>query len=181
MPKIIKNGLVYGAAPSSNVWEGTQAQYDAIENKDPNITYYITDGAVEPIPATNISYNNTTSGLSATQVQSAIDKVVSQIDTKTPKSIITNYILNSSNPVSVTGIGGYAVLLVIGFAQGIGSVSLILTITNNALTVVNMKDGTTFSNSNLTFSYSSSTHIVTITSPNASISQLVIIIAGIRF
>lgn len=75
MPKIIKNGRVYGAAPSSNVWEGTQAQYDAIENKDPNITYYITDGAVEPIPATNIEYDNSLSGLSATQVQSAVDEV----------------------------------------------------------------------------------------------------------
>lgn len=75
MPKIIKNGRVYGGAPSESVWEGTQEQYDAIVNKDPNIIYYITDGAVEPIPATNIEYDNSLSGLSATQVQSAIDEV----------------------------------------------------------------------------------------------------------
>lgn len=89
MPKIIKNGRVYGGAPSESVWEGTQAQYDAIENKDPNITYYITDGAVEPIPATNVEYDNSLSGLSATQVQSAIDEVDDNIDNATTKTSST--------------------------------------------------------------------------------------------
>lgn len=32
-------------------------------------------GTVEPIPASNINYNNSTSGIEATNVQSAIDKV----------------------------------------------------------------------------------------------------------
>lgn len=107
MPKIIQNGTVYGASASSlsgltdttitnpsagqslvysngswinqsTIWKGTQAQYNAITTPDPNVTYFITDGTVTPVPATNISYNNTTSGLSATQVQSAIDEVCSK-------------------------------------------------------------------------------------------------------
>lgn len=76
MPKIIKDGITYGAAPSSEVWEGTQAQYDALTTKDPDVTYFITDS--DPAPATNaavISYDNTDSGLYAVNVQSAIDEV----------------------------------------------------------------------------------------------------------
>ena len=73
MPKIIKNGRVYGGAPSESVWEGTQEQYDAIVNKDPNIIYYITDGAVEPIPATNIEVNDTGLPYTAPTVQNALN------------------------------------------------------------------------------------------------------------
>jgi len=76
MPKIIKDGITYGAAPSSEVWEGTQAQYDALTTKDPDVTYFITDS--DPAPATNaavISYDNTDSGLYAINVQSAIDEL----------------------------------------------------------------------------------------------------------
>lgn len=75
MPKIIKGGVEYGSAPNNSTWEGTQAQYDAIVSPDPNVTYYITDGVVNPMPAKNVEYDNTLSGLSATTVQSAIDEV----------------------------------------------------------------------------------------------------------
>lgn len=100
MPKIIKDGITYGAAPSSEVWEGTQAQYDALTTKDPDVTYFITDS--DPAPATNaavISYDNTDSGLYAVNVQQAIDEVdgsIKALETKsvtiTPSSGITlNY------------------------------------------------------------------------------------------
>ena len=75
MPKIIKGGVEYGSAPNSSTWEGTQAQYDAIVSPDPNVTYFITDGVVNPMPAKNVEYDNTLSGLSATTVQGAIDEV----------------------------------------------------------------------------------------------------------
>lgn len=57
------------------VWEGTQAEYDAITEKDPDTVYYITDGATVACSADEISYDNTTSSLSATDVQSAIDEI----------------------------------------------------------------------------------------------------------
>lgn len=64
-------------AGSANIWEGTQAQYDAIPVKDNDTVYYITDGATVACTAEEVVYDNTTSGLSATDVQSAIDEIVS--------------------------------------------------------------------------------------------------------
>lgn len=64
-------------ASSANIWEGTQAQYDAIPVKDNDTVYYITDGATVACTAEEVVYDNTTSGLSATDVQSAIDEIVS--------------------------------------------------------------------------------------------------------
>ena len=87
MPKIIKDGVVYGASPSENVWEGTMAEYNAIPVKDPNTAYYITDE--DPYPNTNagvISYDNTNSGLSAVNVQQAIDEISIKSATFTPES-----------------------------------------------------------------------------------------------
>ena len=75
MPKIIKGGVVYGSAPNDSTWEGTQADYDAIVSPDPNVTYFITDGVVNPMPAKNVEYDNTLSELSATTVQAAVDEV----------------------------------------------------------------------------------------------------------
>ena len=62
-------------AGSANIWEGTQAQYDAIPVKDNDTVYYITDGATVACTAEEVVYDNTTSGLSATDVQSAIDEI----------------------------------------------------------------------------------------------------------
>jgi len=62
-------------AGSANIWEGTQAQYDAIPVKDNDTVYYITDGATIACTAEEVVYDNTISGLSATDVQSAIDEI----------------------------------------------------------------------------------------------------------
>ena len=40
MGKILRNNIEYGGTES---WVGTQAEYDALPIKYPNITYYITD------------------------------------------------------------------------------------------------------------------------------------------
>ena len=58
----------------------TQAQYDALTPAEQNngMTYYISDGAGGgSATASQVTYSNTTSGLSATNVQGAIDEVVS--------------------------------------------------------------------------------------------------------
>jgi len=73
MGLIIKNGIRYFG---DNSVELTQAQYDALsqEEKLNGTTYYITDGQ-NITTASAVSYNNTASGLTATNVQGAIDEV----------------------------------------------------------------------------------------------------------
>lgn len=56
----------------------TQAQYDALVSAgtvDNSKVYFITDGTSPSISASATSYSNTSSGLTATNVQSAIDEV----------------------------------------------------------------------------------------------------------
>lgn len=74
----------------TGAWVGTQAQYDAIATPDPNVTYYITDGYAPPTPnAGVIGYDNTSSGLSANTVQSAVDEISTKAVTLEPKTGIT--------------------------------------------------------------------------------------------
>ena len=163
MPKIIKNGIEYAGASH----------------------------------AENVSYDNSTSGLSATDVQSAVDEVNSHAQNRaaasggTAVSLVTTgdkynwnnavlkFGINSSNYATIWGVGSYSVLLVFGFAQGIGCVSLIVNISNNALSVVSMGTGTAWSSSNLTFSYNSTGKYVIIQSPQSSYSYLTVIKGGL--
>ena len=66
------------------VVELTQAQYNALANPDPNVTYLITDGINNPanntINSRGVSYDNTDSGLTATTVQGAIDENATAIE-----------------------------------------------------------------------------------------------------
>lgn len=82
--------------------ELTQAQYDALPSSKltDGVSYYITDG--ESAPSTNrfsasgISYDNTNSGLSATNVQSAIDEIGTlQSLSATLNAKLTNVDINS--------------------------------------------------------------------------------------
>lgn len=60
----------------------TQAEYDALVSAgtvDNNMIYFITDGNAVAGSASEITYSNTTSGLTATNVQSAIDEVVGKV------------------------------------------------------------------------------------------------------
>jgi len=70
------NGEEWVNETGAGTWEGTQAEYDLIEEKDPNIVYYITDAHAQTFNADAVMYNNTRSGLSATTVQSALDEIV---------------------------------------------------------------------------------------------------------
>jgi hypothetical protein len=77
MGLIIKNGIKYFG---DNTVELTQAQYDALSQAEKlnGTTYYITDGQ-NITTASAVSYNNTTSGLTATNVQSAIDSIIKDL------------------------------------------------------------------------------------------------------
>lgn len=60
-----------------NSVELTQAEYDALPDSKytDGVTYYITDAGEESITASNVGFDNSVSGLEATTVQGAIDKV----------------------------------------------------------------------------------------------------------
>lgn len=65
------------------VVELTQAEYDALneEEKMSGVTYYITDTNNESyVSASEIAYNNLSSGLSSTNVADAIDELASTIN-----------------------------------------------------------------------------------------------------
>ena len=94
-------------------------------------------------------------------------------------NMVYKFGINSSNYATIWGVGSYSVLLVFGFAQGIGCVSLIVNISNNALSVVSMGTGTAWSSSNLTFSYNSTNKYVLIQSPQSSYSYLTVIKGGL--
>lgn len=61
---------------SGDIWEGTQEEYDAIIDKDPNTVYYITDAPAQTFNADAVNYDNSGTKLNATTVQSAIDEIV---------------------------------------------------------------------------------------------------------
>ena len=103
MPKIIKNGRTYGGGGGSSSSGGdnsvvlTQAEYDALPSSKltDNINYFVTDGQASPeyntISASGISYDNTDSGLTATNVQDAIDELNGESSTFTLSNINTDY------------------------------------------------------------------------------------------
>lgn len=59
-----------------NAVELTQAEYDALDDSKltNNVEYRITDAGINEATASNVSYDNSVSGLEATTVQGAIDK-----------------------------------------------------------------------------------------------------------
>lgn len=61
--------------------ELTQSEYDALSDEEKNngTTYYITDADANG-EASTVGYSNTTSGLSATTVQDAIDEIYARTD-----------------------------------------------------------------------------------------------------
>lgn len=64
----------------------TQAEYDALPNSklSDGVSYFITDGVSSPsqnqVPASGVTYDNTFSGLSATNIQDAINELKALID-----------------------------------------------------------------------------------------------------
>ena len=77
MPYIIKNGIAY----AGNAVTVTQAQYDALSEaeKKNGTVYYIYDSDAL-LDASDVSYDNTSSGLSAANTQAAIDEISSDVE-----------------------------------------------------------------------------------------------------
>ena len=62
--------------------ELTQSEYDALPSEVQNYgtIYFVTDGGGSGGSASNVAYNNSSSGLVATNVQSAIDELKEEIN-----------------------------------------------------------------------------------------------------
>lgn len=117
--------------------------------------------------ANQINYLNTVSGLSATNVQDAIDEIV---DTKASDEWINKYSTTYNVGILVEGLGTYASVMIVGCVQGIGGVAILVKITNNAIaSTIDMYTGSAFSNSNLSIMFNQTTHALYLT-PMASTS-----------
>ena len=79
MTKIMKGGIAYNS--TANMVALTQAEYNALTTAQKNNGnfYFITDSDPSYFSAENIDYDNTSSGLSATNIQGAVDEVVTDI------------------------------------------------------------------------------------------------------
>ena len=100
MGKIVKNGINYSGAygsGSDNSRILTLAEYNALPDTKltDGVVYYITDVA-GIINADSVGYDNTTSGLVATNVQGALDEIDGNVDA----------INDTTIPELVTNIGG---------------------------------------------------------------------------
>lgn len=67
---------------TKRVWTGTEEQYNAIEVKDPETTYFITDPSsrLVAVYADTVSYYNGISGLESNTVQNAIDELAIMLE-----------------------------------------------------------------------------------------------------
>ena len=77
MTKIMKGGIAYNS--TSNMVALTQAEYNSLTSAQKNngTFYFITDANPDYYSASYIDYDNTSTGLVATNVQSAIDEISS--------------------------------------------------------------------------------------------------------
>ena len=85
MGKLIRNGIEYGGGNGTDIYEVTQAQYNALKQSGTlvhNALYVITDAENLNCTAEDVAYDNTSSGLVADDVQSGIDEVVTELATK---------------------------------------------------------------------------------------------------
>lgn len=93
MGYMIKNGVNYYSSDSVSL---TQAQYDALVQAgtvDPNTTYFITDrNCIGSVYASGISYDPTISGLSATNVQLAVDELSNRNKYSTSEHLVGAWI-----------------------------------------------------------------------------------------
>lgn len=91
--------------------------------------------------------------------------------------LLNAYTLTSTTPININ-VGRYCSIIIMGFAQGIGAVAILLTVTSSSISnTINMLTGAAWSNSHLTFSISN--NVLTVTSDITSVSNLTFIYGGI--
>lgn len=134
-------------------WRGTKDEFDAIETKADDTMYIITDdeGNAFDITATEVPYDNTTSGLTATTTQAAIDEVVGKVvqpDWSQNDSTASDYVKNRTHYTEINDTltwdgttGDITVSAYTGYFTKISDIVLAVSDCSNGITVV-MSDGT---------------------------------------
>lgn len=90
--------------------------------------------------------------------------------------LLNAYSFSSASALNIN-VGRYCSIIILGFAQSIGAVAILLTITGSSITsIINMVTGAAWSNSHLTFSLSN--YVLTVTSDSTSVSNLTFIYGG---
>jgi hypothetical protein len=162
MTKIMKGGVAYNA--TSNMVALTQAEYNSLSTAQKNNGnfYFIVDSDPSYFSAENIDYDNTDSGLTATDIQTAIDEVNTKVNSKASTNWICYYEASYGNPAKISMGVNYASILLIGCVQGIGGVAILIKITTGSISsTIDMYTGNTFSNSNLTIAYTNQQLVLT--------------------
>ena len=108
----------------------------------------------------------------------AINEVDADLATKAPIDYFNRYDFSSSQPIVISNVGAYHCFLIVGFVQGIGVLTVVVKIVNGTVSTVDFITGASFSNANITFSYTSGTKKLTITTPQAGGSYLAIMRTG---
>ena len=81
-------------ASATHIQEVTLAQWNALTpEQQASGDYVITDATLSPLSASLVPYDNTTSGLSATNVQDAIDEIDTGLSSKQDKSTLLSDIV----------------------------------------------------------------------------------------
>ena len=85
-----------GAGNGGSVVYLTQAEYDALPDSklSNNIEYRITDGNMGVATASNLSYDNSFSGLEAVTVQQAVDEVNNSLQWKSLPSVVGTSVID---------------------------------------------------------------------------------------
>lgn len=107
-------------------------------------------------------------------------QVDSLLNGKASKNLIDYYQSKSGSPAVVAGVGGYASVMVIGFAQGVGAIAILLKINNAAIaSQIDMFTGAAYTGAQVTFSYNYSLSQLSIITTNASNSTFTVIKGGL--
>lgn len=82
MGTIYRNGTAFIGSGGAGGVELTQAEYDALPETEKmnGSIYFISDGEASYPSASTMRYDNSTSGLTATSVQAAVDEVNEKVD-----------------------------------------------------------------------------------------------------
>ena len=121
MAKIMCRGIEYSGGGSGNVIELTLTEYKALSQEEQNngTIYFVKDASPSINNATSVQYNNSESGLSADNVQDAIDETCNRLDVieKDSTSVNLNFtpVTNSNYTVSVVNGGQARIVNGIGF------------------------------------------------------------------
>lgn len=174
--------------------ELTQAEYNQLVADNevlPDVDYYITDAPSMQGTSADLSYDGTTKStytkieeLDSEKANASDVYTKTQVDSllsgKASKNLIDYYQSKSGSPAVVAGVGGYATVMVIGFAQGVGAIAILLKINNASIaSQIDMFTGTAYTGSQVTFTYNYSLSQLSINTTNASNSTFTVIKGGL--